>query len=433
MGLTIINASNIFLKDEKGKVRMAQEDSHDMAALTPNGDVFVVCDGMGGHVGGRTASSIAVKCIIEHLKKERYANPSQALDGALQFANMQILGRAADQPELKGMGTTACILLLRSDEAFIAHIGDSRIYLYLGKEKQLYRITKDHSYVQTLIDAGEITDEEAESHPNKNRILKALGINPELKPSISVRSILPKNGDVFLICSDGLNSMISDNTIRDVLSTDITIEQKGESLIDLAMEEGGTDNITVELIQISNSPHKRSVFRSYSPGPPPPPPPPGILTGILKWIAATALLLAIGFSGLYFYGNSIRNKAILKLRTNLENSQHNVDSLKKEVIPAIETDYDRATETMKKSKIVYSDSPIPDNRAIYERDSSASVKTYTLLQKSFRELSQAELAHTNLEERFKADSTQLADQDWYKFLKINNKNESHNDRQREEQ
>ncbi len=261
--MTIIDNDNIFQKDVIGNVRTTQEDSHDIAVLTPNGDVFVVCDGMGGHVGGKLASSIAVESIIDYLKKERYLQPIQALDDALQFANMQILGYADEHPELRGMGTTACIVLLQDSEAYIAHVGDSRIYLYLGKEKQLHRITKDHSFVQTLVDAGQITDEEAEHHPNKNRILKALGIKPDLAPSFD--RVEPKNGDVFLICSDGLSGMISDSTMRDVLMRNTSIENKGETLVDLALEAGGHDNITIELIRIANSPRSKSAFRSYNP------------------------------------------------------------------------------------------------------------------------------------------------------------------------
>lgn len=265
MSLTIVNSDNVFQKDVIGNVRTAQEDSHDIAILTPNGDVFVVCDGMGGHVGGKQASSIAVKSIIEHLKKEKYAQPMQALNDALQFANMQILGYAKEHPELRGMGTTACIVLLQDTEAYIAHVGDSRIYLYMGKEQQLHRVTKDHSYVQTLVDAGQISDEEAEHHPNKNRILKALGIKPELVPTCNV--LRPKNGDCFLICSDGLNGMITDSTIEGVLKQNIPLADKGERLIQLALEAGGQDNITVELIQISSSPHTQSQFISFNPIP----------------------------------------------------------------------------------------------------------------------------------------------------------------------
>lgn len=270
MSLTTISSDNVFKKGVIGNVRKAQEDCHDIAPMTPNGDLFVVCDGMGGHVGGAKASSLAVESIIEYIKKEKYPDPIQALDGALQYANMQILGFASEHPDYRGMGTTACILLVQGNDAWIAHVGDSRIYLYLGKEHQLHRITKDHSFVQTLVDMGQITDDEAEHHPQKNRILKALGIKPELQPTFSHVPIHPKNGDIFLICSDGLSGMIPDSTISRVLGSKDTIEQKGQRLIDLAMQgetvvPGGQDNCTLELIQIDSSPWKKSEFQSFNP------------------------------------------------------------------------------------------------------------------------------------------------------------------------
>lgn len=314
MGLTIIDNNNIFQKDVIGNVRTAQEDSHDIAALTPNGDVFVVCDGMGGHVGGKQASSIAVRSIIEYLGKERYPQPEQALDEALQFANMQILGYANEHPELKGMGTTACIVLLQDSEAYIAHVGDSRIYLYLGKEKQLHRITKDHSFVQTLVDAGQITDEEAEHHPNKNRILKALGIKPDLVPSFG--RVLPKNGDVFLICSDGLSGMVPDPVIRDVLMQNTSIEHKGETLINLALEAGGLDNITLELINVANSPHPKSRFRSYSPAMPdaadkgPKQKPARTVSKWMKVALIAFAVCAVALGGLFYLNNKGKQKKL---------------------------------------------------------------------------------------------------------------------------
>jgi protein phosphatase len=264
----INNTSNIFKKGVVGNVRQAQEDSHDIALQTPNGDVFVVCDGMGGHVGGAKASSLAVESILTRLNAERYDDPQMALNDALQFANMQILGFAAENPEYQGMGTTACIVLVQEDKAYIAHVGDSRIYLYLGKEKELHRITKDHSYVQTLVDAGQITDEEAEHHPNKNRILKALGVTPDLQPSFG--TVKPKNGDIFLICTDGLCGMIPDSTIERVLKQKNSLEERGEMLIQLAMQgetvqPGGQDNCTLELIPIDNSRCKESEYTSYNP------------------------------------------------------------------------------------------------------------------------------------------------------------------------
>ena len=256
---------NIFEDSVTGHIRKANEDACDMAVQTPNGDVFVVCDGMGGHAGGATASKIAVKSIIDYLQREGYPNLQEALYHALEYANRQILGYAGEHAELRGMGTTACVLLLQDDKAWIAHAGDSRIYLFLGKEQQLHRITKDHSYVQALVDIGEITDEEAEIHPQRNCIIKALGTKPDIKSEVALNPTLPKNGDVFLICSDGLSGMISDTTIEDVLTKKTSIRKKGRKLIQLALNNGGLDNITVQLIQVSNSPHTESVFKSYNP------------------------------------------------------------------------------------------------------------------------------------------------------------------------
>lgn len=267
MTLSTENPKNIFAKSVIGNVRANQEDCCGMAQ-TANGDVFVVCDGVGGVAGGDKASSIAVDAIIEYFKREEYTNVPQAINNAMQYANEKILSYASVYREYSGMSTTACVLLLQEKNAFIAHIGDSRIYLYLGKEKELHRLTKDHSYVQSLVDAGEITDEEAETHPRKNIILKSLGHDFEVEPTIDM--LQPKNGDIFLLCTDGLNGMISDNTIELTLKQENSLEQKGEQLIELAMQgengrSGGHDNCTLQLINIDNSPWEKSEFTSYNP------------------------------------------------------------------------------------------------------------------------------------------------------------------------
>lgn len=345
MSLTTIDTRNIYHNDVIGNVRKAQEDSHDMAALTPNGDVFVVCDGMGGHVGGKQASSIAVKSIIEYLKADKYSQPLQALNDALQYANMQILGYANAHPELKGMGTTACIVLLQDSEAYIAHVGDSRIYLYLGKEKQLHRVTKDHSFVQTLVDAGQITDDEAEHHPNKNRILKALGIKPALEPSFN--AVKPKNDDVFLICSDGLSGMISDKVIGEIMSKDVSLRQKGDLLINSALDAGGLDNITIELIKISSSPHSKSKFESYNPINGAAKPLTGSKTLKVVLISFAIAVVCFCFAGLIYY--FIDKKDIENQRAeNQELLNNTVMSLKGLRNDLHEKDEEIATEKSKK-------------------------------------------------------------------------------------
>jgi serine/threonine protein phosphatase PrpC len=248
-----------------GKVRAANEDNMG-ESITPNGHLFVVCDGMGGHVGGATASSIAVTSIIEFFQREVYDNPIQAIDHALSFANEQIYASALNNPELKGMGTTAVVLLIRNEECFVGHVGDSRIYLY--SDAKLNRLTKDHSFVQTLVDSGIISDDEAESHPNKNQILQALGIASSVKGTISPAAILPKTGDTFLLCSDGLNGMVKDAEMQHILSVN-NIEIAAENLITAALNAGGTDNITAALVKIEESAHVKSTFSHFNPVPKP--------------------------------------------------------------------------------------------------------------------------------------------------------------------
>jgi serine/threonine protein phosphatase PrpC len=244
-----------------GLVRKANEDNC-YAIETPNGFLFVVCDGMGGHVGGARASAIAVNSIANFFTKEHYAAVGQALEDALNFANRQILYVASEQPELKGMGTTACVLLLRDDKAYFAHIGDSRIYFYCSKQQKLHRLTKDHSVVQGLVDQGVISEAEAEHHPNKNRILKTLGIKKDIQPDICTMPVLPAKDDVFLICSDGLSGMVNDGLLLHILEQKVSLQEKGDNMLTFAKQAGGTDNITLQLIHISNSPHTNSVFVS---------------------------------------------------------------------------------------------------------------------------------------------------------------------------
>lgn len=248
-----------------GRVRTANEDCCRFEE-TVNGDLFVVCDGMGGHVGGAVASSIAVSCIVKYFSESTYEDIPSALKASLDFANKEILQHVAMEPSLKGMGTTACILLVRDGNAWIAHVGDSRIYLYTAADRVLHRITKDHSFVQGLVDAGELDDRAAENHPRKNVILKALGIRETLSLNIDRSPVMPSRGDVFLICSDGLSGMMDDDELESVLQADMTLAEKLETLINSANAEGkGKDNITAQLIRIIKSNVESSVFTDYNP------------------------------------------------------------------------------------------------------------------------------------------------------------------------
>jgi flagellar basal body-associated protein FliL len=164
------------------------------------------------------------------------------------------------------MGTTSCIVLVDGNDAYIAHVGDSRIYLYEDQKKRLFRITKDHSFVQSLVDMGQLDDRDAEHHPRKNVIMKALGTREELKPEVYMSPVQPAKGDMFLICSDGLSGMVDDDGIEAILSSDQSIEQKVLDLVTNADVPGkGLDNITAQVIKVVESPYPLSNHPDHNP------------------------------------------------------------------------------------------------------------------------------------------------------------------------
>ena len=252
-----------------GRVRPANEDNYGYLKDSVNGDLFVVCDGMGGHVGGAVASKMAVDAIIGYLSSQKFNDIVGAMRDALQMANQIIIDKTKSEPSLKGMGTTACILVVQDGLVRIAHIGDSRIYLYASDTGVLHRITKDHSYVQRLIDVGELNDWEAETHPNKNIILKALGVKPTLTfhaGDVPEEPVIPMEGDVFMLCSDGLSGMLNDDHIEVILRGRDGVDGKIRQLLSEANAEGkGLDNITVQLIKINQSGGQVRQFVDYNP------------------------------------------------------------------------------------------------------------------------------------------------------------------------
>jgi len=253
-----------FEKTVVGLVRKANEDS--IGSLTKDktngyGEVFVVCDGMGGHVGGAIASKTAVDCILQYFEGTPSSNPIIALEKSISFANMQIYAKAMHDVSLKGMGTTCTVLLNKGDNIYIAHVGDSRIYL--NTDNKLYRLTKDHSFVQSLVDAGQLEDSEMEKHPRKNELTRALGISQDVDVEIAENPISSKNGDTFLMCSDGLCGLVNDATIANTMRTTAD-GQTVNDLIELAENAGGNDNISVTIINVVESPHKTTKFKDQA-------------------------------------------------------------------------------------------------------------------------------------------------------------------------
>lgn len=246
---------------DRGLVREVNEDNLGHSLQTKNGDIFVVCDGMGGHVGGKTASTIGVSSIISNLSQQAQGNMHVAISDSLIFANEQVLGHGEADPSLKGMGSTATVALIKDDLLYLGHVGDSRAYLF--SDGKLYRLTKDDSYVQGLIDNGTITEDEAEVHPNRNRILQALGSKTPVKPRIPNRPFKLKTGDLLMLCSDGLTSMVVDELIEQLIDPNNLSGTIGK-LHDIAMTNGGKDNITITLVKITESPFFSSEFDHFT-------------------------------------------------------------------------------------------------------------------------------------------------------------------------
>ena len=242
-----------------GLVRKENEDNFGYA-YTNNGHVFVVCDGMGGHVGGKEASSTAVNAIMNFFSSKIFLNIPKGMEEAMKYANKAVFDKALNNTNLKGMGTTIVMVVIKEDKVYVGHVGDSRIYLLT--DNNLIRLTKDHSYVQELFDRGIISNEEMRTHSRKNEITKALGLTQEVEPEVTKEPLLLKNGDTLLLCSDGLTDMVDDANIREVLITNNNVGDAAQQLLHMALTAGGKDNITMQLIKITNSNYKDSIYEN---------------------------------------------------------------------------------------------------------------------------------------------------------------------------
>ena len=236
-----------------GLVRSSNQDALQCGKLN-NGDVYaVVCDGMGGANGGNVASNIAVKTIAERVC-EAYANdnvprsPSNLLASAMVAANIEIFDRGNNEPEYEGMGTTVVAVIVSDKTAYISHVGDSRLYLY--RDNALRQITRDHSVVQEMIESGQLTEDEARSHPRKHFITRALGVSAMEEGEYD--EIELAEGDRLLLCTDGLTNMVSDDVLADILASD---EPTVAHMIEVALNEGGTDNVTAVLVECTDDPN----------------------------------------------------------------------------------------------------------------------------------------------------------------------------------
>ncbi len=235
-------------KTDTGLVRNSNQDSYAAGELMDGTAWAVVCDGMGGANGGNVASANAVKIISEYISSSYHENMNSnsirtLLQSAICGANVRLYDMAHTIESLEGMGTTVVAAIVCNGMVHITHAGDSRAYLV--RDNRLIQITKDHSIVQSMVDKGELTSEEAKNHPKRNVITRALGVTENIEFEYNETEFY--DGDQILICSDGLTNYVSENDIEKVIS-DNNFYEYPKALIDLANANGGGDNITIVVL-----------------------------------------------------------------------------------------------------------------------------------------------------------------------------------------
>lgn len=238
---------NSYGKTDIGLRRSSNQDTFAVSKLEGGEILCVVCDGMGGAKAGNVASERACNAIQKFVNKSyRYnmdCNAAQSLlNNAIISANIEVYDHSLNNPELRGMGTTVVAAIVAEDYTVIAHLGDSRAYK-IGDE--ITQLTRDHSVVQSLVESGKLTPEEARVHPRKNVITRALGIEENVIPENSDCDL--KTGEILLLCSDGLTNYVETSVIKSIVQS-TPIEEAARRLIDEANRNGGGDNITVALV-----------------------------------------------------------------------------------------------------------------------------------------------------------------------------------------
>ncbi len=237
---------NTYAATDVGQKRKINQDCI-FASAEPVGNLpnlFIVADGMGGHNAGDFASRFAVNTVKQAIEASAEVNPVKLIEQAIQLANAGIRRESAAHEELAGMGTTIVVTTIVGHYAYTANVGDSRLYLYNGELKQ---ITRDHSLVEEMVRLGEITEEEARRHPDKNIITRALGAADTVDTDFFDFRLPPES--VILMCSDGLTNMVDDVDIRRIIEKEPSAREKVDALINTANDNGGKDNIAVIIIE----------------------------------------------------------------------------------------------------------------------------------------------------------------------------------------
>ena len=230
-----------YAKSDKGKVREINQDYYYISESLDQVQLYILADEIASSLAVQTAKNY-IENNFKEIEKDK-DSIIQLLGSSMEYANMIVYEKSKENPELQGMGTTLEICLIYNNKAYIGHIGDSRIYRI--RKDFIRKLTQDHSYVQKLVKEGTITKEQAEHHPQKNMLMKALGCNAFVEPDVMVKGFL--KDDIIIMCSDGLTNLVDQTTIYEMASKNI--EQATKDLVILANDRGGHDNITVIIIK----------------------------------------------------------------------------------------------------------------------------------------------------------------------------------------
>ena len=239
-----------YAKSDIGKVRENNQDYYYISEPLDDVQLYIIADGMGGYNGGEIASSLAVtsaKSYIENNFKQTDKDKEsiiQLVASSLEYANMVVYEKSKEDKELEGMGTTLDICLIYNNRMYIGHVGDSRIYRI--RKDFIRKLTQDHSYVQKLVKDGTITQEEANHHPQKNMLMKALGCNAFVEPDVMIKGF--QKDDIILMTTDGVTNLVSKENLFNTVKKE-NLEQIPKKLVEQAIENGGYDNATVIVIK----------------------------------------------------------------------------------------------------------------------------------------------------------------------------------------